>query len=116
MNKFADLLEENIDELARLESIAMGQPLSVAKVFIGLCAPGWRCERFRSFLNIAEYSQIMRAGPTRSAARCFQKMAMGCTNSFAMSLLVSVQVLQLGTVHRSSSTGRSRQLWQQEIL
>jgi aldehyde dehydrogenase (NAD+) len=44
MNKLADLIEENIDELARLESIAMGQPIGVAKAFIGLAIPGWRCE------------------------------------------------------------------------
>jgi aldehyde dehydrogenase (NAD+) len=48
MNKFADLIEENMDELARLESIAMGQPVGVAKVFIGLCVPGWRCEEIHN--------------------------------------------------------------------
>lgn len=31
MLKFADLLEQNIDKLAKLESAAMGQPVSVAK-------------------------------------------------------------------------------------
>lgn len=34
MNKFANLLEANIDKLARLEPAAMGQPISVAKKFI----------------------------------------------------------------------------------
>jgi aldehyde dehydrogenase (NAD+) len=48
MNKFADLLDENIDELARLEAIAMGQPVLVAKAFINLCSPGWRCKRVRA--------------------------------------------------------------------
>ena len=51
MNKFADLIEENMEELARLESIAMGQPVGVAKVFIGLCVPGWRCEEIHN-LNV----------------------------------------------------------------
>ncbi|EGP88410.1 uncharacterized protein MYCGRDRAFT_41337, partial [Zymoseptoria tritici IPO323] len=34
MLKFADLLEANIEKLAKLESAAMGQPISVAKKFI----------------------------------------------------------------------------------
>lgn len=34
MNKFADLLEKNVDKLAHLESIAMGQPVSLAKRMI----------------------------------------------------------------------------------
>lgn len=34
MLKFADILENNIDKLAKLESVAMGQPVSVAKKFI----------------------------------------------------------------------------------
>ena len=34
MLKFASLLEANVDKLARLESAAMGQPISVAKKFI----------------------------------------------------------------------------------
>ncbi|KAF7191334.1 Aldehyde dehydrogenase [Pseudocercospora fuligena] len=34
MNKFADLLEANIEKLAKLESAAMGQPVSVAKRMI----------------------------------------------------------------------------------
>lgn len=44
MNKFADLIEEHADELAKLESISMGQPMGVAKVFCSICPPGWRCE------------------------------------------------------------------------
>lgn len=43
MNKMADLIDANTDELARLESIAMGQPMSVAKYIIQMCPPGWRC-------------------------------------------------------------------------
>lgn len=34
MFKFADLLEKNIDKLAKLESAAMGQPVTVAKKMI----------------------------------------------------------------------------------
>ncbi|CAK1355356.1 unnamed protein product [Cercospora beticola] len=34
MLKFADLLEANVDKLAQLESVAMGQPVSVAKRMI----------------------------------------------------------------------------------
>ena len=45
MNKFADLIEANVEKLAKLETIAMGQPIAVAKAFIGgLCPPGWRCK------------------------------------------------------------------------
>lgn len=46
MLKFADLIEQNIDKLASLETVAMGQPTVVGKAFIGLCPPGWRCEIF----------------------------------------------------------------------
>lgn len=35
MNKFADLLEQNAPRLAKLESMAMGQPITVAKAFVG---------------------------------------------------------------------------------
>lgn len=42
MNKFADLLEKNVDKLAHLESSAMGQPISVAKRFILGPAALWR--------------------------------------------------------------------------
>lgn len=44
MNKLADLIEANLDELCRLESIAMGQPLIVAQTFLGLSIAQWRCE------------------------------------------------------------------------
>lgn len=43
MMKFADLIEANIEKLASLETVAMGQPSAVGKGFIGLCPPGWRC-------------------------------------------------------------------------
>ena len=42
MLKFADLLEANVDRLAKLESIAMGQPISVAKLMIKGPAALWR--------------------------------------------------------------------------
>jgi len=42
MMRFADLIEANIKQLARLETVAMGQPTLVGKTFIGLCPPGWR--------------------------------------------------------------------------
>jgi aldehyde dehydrogenase (NAD+) len=44
MNKLADLIEEHAESLAKLESIAMGQPISVGKAFITMSAPGWRCK------------------------------------------------------------------------
>jgi aldehyde dehydrogenase (NAD+) len=49
MNKFADLIEANTEKLAKLETVAMGQPVAVGKVFIGLCPPGWRCEFCTAF-------------------------------------------------------------------
>ncbi|KAK5724503.1 hypothetical protein LTR15_004548 [Elasticomyces elasticus] len=42
MNKFADLLLQNVDKLAKLESTAMGQPISVAKKFIMAPAMIWK--------------------------------------------------------------------------
>ena len=42
MNKFADLLEKNTDKLAKLESQAMGQPVTMAKAFILGPAALWR--------------------------------------------------------------------------
>ena len=42
MNKFADLLDKNVDRLAQLESQAMGQPVSVAKLMIKGPAALWR--------------------------------------------------------------------------
>ncbi|KAK0939482.1 hypothetical protein LTR29_008978 [Friedmanniomyces endolithicus] len=42
MYKFADLLEKNVDKLAKLESTAMGQPISVAKKFILAPAMIWK--------------------------------------------------------------------------
>ncbi len=51
MNKFADLLEANIERLVKLETIAMGQPIAVGKAFTGLTPPGWRCMFFSYFLQ-----------------------------------------------------------------
>ena len=42
MNKFADLLVQNADNLAKLESAAMGQPISVARRMIQGPAALWR--------------------------------------------------------------------------
>lgn len=42
MNKFADLLTSNVEKLAKLESQAMGQPISVAKRAILGCTALWR--------------------------------------------------------------------------
>ena len=42
MNKFADILEKNVDMLAKLESAAMGQPISVAKRMIMGPVALWR--------------------------------------------------------------------------
>lgn len=44
MMKFADLIEANIEKLASLETVAMGQPSMIGKGFLSLCAPGWRCK------------------------------------------------------------------------
>jgi aldehyde dehydrogenase (NAD+) len=42
MFKFADLLEANNERIAKLESTAMGQPISVAKAFVRAPADIWR--------------------------------------------------------------------------
>ncbi|KAK5136798.1 hypothetical protein LTR08_002094 [Meristemomyces frigidus] len=42
MIKFADLLEQNVDRLASLESQAMGQPFSIARMFVLGPAAMWR--------------------------------------------------------------------------
>lgn len=44
MLNFANLLEKNIDRLAKLESLAMGQPISVAKGMIKGPIALWRYE------------------------------------------------------------------------
>jgi aldehyde dehydrogenase (NAD+) len=42
MLKFADLLEQNAERLGKLESIAMGQPITVAKRMILGSVALWR--------------------------------------------------------------------------
>lgn len=42
MNKFANLLEANIERLATLEGKAMGQPISIARANIGIAISIWR--------------------------------------------------------------------------
>lgn len=42
MFKFADLLEKNAERIAKLESAAMGQPITVAKRMIAGPAALWR--------------------------------------------------------------------------
>lgn len=42
MYTFADLLEKNADRLATLESMAMGQPVSAAKLTLSSAAALWR--------------------------------------------------------------------------
>lgn len=42
MLKFADLLEQNVDKIAHLTSISMGQPISVAKRIVDMEAAYWR--------------------------------------------------------------------------
>lgn len=42
MIKFADLLEKNIEKIAKLESAAMGQPVSTARLMIKGPAALWR--------------------------------------------------------------------------
>lgn len=42
MQRFADLMEQNVDKLAQLESSAMGQPVSLAKRMILGPAALWR--------------------------------------------------------------------------
>ena len=40
--EFAALIDKNLDKLAHLESIAMGQPISAAKSMIGRVTATWR--------------------------------------------------------------------------
>ena len=42
MLKFADLAEQHADKIAHLESISMGQPISVAKALVGMQVAQWR--------------------------------------------------------------------------
>ena len=42
MLKFADLLEKNAAKIAKLESVAMGQPIGVATKFTAMPASYWR--------------------------------------------------------------------------
>jgi aldehyde dehydrogenase (NAD+) len=44
MLKMADLLTENNERLAKLETLAMGQPISISKRVITSATVIWRCE------------------------------------------------------------------------
>jgi aldehyde dehydrogenase (NAD+) len=43
MNKLADLLEQNTSDLARSETLAMGMPISVSKIFVSMAVQAFRC-------------------------------------------------------------------------
>lgn len=80
MHRLADLIEANIEKLAKLESIAMGQPIGVAKVFLGICPPGWRCELLASPpFWVANARQITLDSPTKLGVSHFQRMGTGST-------------------------------------
>lgn len=42
MLKYADLVEQHVDKIAHLESIAMGQPISIAKVMVSVQISSFR--------------------------------------------------------------------------
>ena len=42
MNKLADLMEKDVDKLAKLETLCMGQPINVAKKFVASGPAYWR--------------------------------------------------------------------------
>ena len=42
MLKYADLVEQHTDKIAHLESISMGQPISVAKKLVEMQVASWR--------------------------------------------------------------------------
>ena len=42
MMKMADLVERDIEKLAKFETLCMGQPISVAKKFVSSVPPYWR--------------------------------------------------------------------------
>ena len=42
MLKYADLVDQHANQIAHLESIAMGQPISIAKVMIGVQVASFR--------------------------------------------------------------------------
>jgi aldehyde dehydrogenase (NAD+) len=42
MLKYADLVQQHADKIAHLESISMGQPISIAKLLIGIQVANWR--------------------------------------------------------------------------
>ena len=42
MLKFADLIDKNADKLARLEGMAMGQPITLARAFVKRPIDLWR--------------------------------------------------------------------------
>jgi hypothetical protein len=113
MNKFADLLEAQIDKFAKLETIAMGQPLSVGRVFVGLTPPGWRCMSSPPLVcwneNALNAVQITLGSLIRLAERCFRKMMMVCIRSFATSLSAYARVSLPGMEPWSLCIGRLRQ-------
>jgi aldehyde dehydrogenase (NAD+) len=42
MNKMADLMEKDIEKFAKFETICMGQPIAIAKKFVGGTPAIWR--------------------------------------------------------------------------
>lgn len=88
MNKLADLIETNLEKLSKLETIAMGQPIAVGKVFTGLTPPGWRCMFY--LLSLKQRSlnvtQTMPALLIKLVERCFRKTGTVHTSLSATSL------------------------------
>lgn len=44
MNKFADLVDKNIDDLAPWEGKSMGQPVGITKAIYPMLSAAFRCQ------------------------------------------------------------------------
>lgn len=55
MLKMAELVERDAEKLAKFETMCMGQPISVARKFVGSTPAYWRC----AFLYLSKCSLIL---------------------------------------------------------
>ena len=98
MLKMADLIEANMERLGRLETLAMGVPVVLSKMLLGMILPIWRCKLpVSSSEEHVLTLQTTLVIATKSVERLFLPKAMDCTRSCDTSHTACVLVLELGT-------------------
>ena len=123
MLKFAELVEQNMEELAYLETIAMGKPLSV---LLGVDIPYmigcYRCKisaiwKRSCCAKAPDLRMIQTMLDGRIKLKAILSMRrMGFTRLSAMNHWASARALLLGMQHFSMRLGKLHQLWLQATL